>query len=923
MRKVETENEPNPLLKQLDDFLYVASTALSGANPSPNLTAEELSTALSALQLLQTLPAARPAVLSYLGYLLGKQAFHKKGTARPSTSSANNGTEDVPSGSSSDTHAELVMEVEIVLRSLVESEESVCSEGGGLWCELICGWGVELLSLWAVEYGRMNGIIEEIVGMWMSCSVVRAVVGLVALCVSREPQGTVAHVLNTASAHTPVLDWLVAHVGASHPAPVLSYLLDPSVQVSLDPEPLDRTTAILTHLALQHSSAVGQALTALLEKTVQGQCWPGAGPQLLLLLTRSGPLLDTLTSALPSLLAPSTLNKLASQIATWVPTFFRSWADLQQICVQLLLDCAGPSLLLTLLHGLVPIHNAPHDTPLNIHLLPIVKTSLATLLHSLLNELCSLAYTRRGSNKARVSLLVSLAQPTSGATLPLANVLQWALQCGAPVVVRAVTQLVVMSCSQQQQPSEGVLWPYLLHNFPPSPELLHIVARLTLALIREPQAGCNPLERPLAIVLAKSGPSLLNALANVHMLSSAHTLKSPLSDAVMSLLPQLAQFINVPEVGDSVIKLLSKVTLSQPISLRNTSCLANAITCYLMATLGLRDVSKKVTCAGYCGRLLSQLSSSSCGHGLITRLIVEAVFRPEWAYIFGASAPSSSSLEIKKFNASESKQLLQANYTFDSWVKLPLSHTTIFHAGTINGNSKNAKANTISLPPETVTLNCQLLLNILCSASKHHDHAPLTVALLLVEIISPDIMYNGFPWPDENIKFTIERDLTIKKTFEDFPIAWELLEFVASNRPALCYCSVLVRALTASYIALWSTSALSKSLESPKQLRATERLLEIAVIGQFLPKNMHVLPQMVRHLAPHEVVAVLQDVWNYMRDNTPSPDRWTLLPNRQHDRSNHHADPRAFEVCRRLIHFHVETLGHLLPSMLQQRTAAS
>lgn len=815
-----------------------------------------------------------------------------------------------------------MIEVEIVLRGLVEEDDLHPDVGGGMWCELVCSWCVELLSLWAVDYGRINGIIEEVVGMWLSCSVVRTVMSLITLCVSREPQGSVALVLNTARAYAPMLDWLVAHVGASHPAPVLAYLLDPSVRVSLDPEPLDRTTAVLTHLALQHSSAVGQALTSVLEKTVQGQCWPGSGPHLLLLLTRSGPLLDTLTSALPSLLAPSTLNKLAGQIATWVPTYFQSWNNLQQICVQLLLDCAGPSLLLTLLHGLVPSHNVPHDSLQNIHLLPIVKTSLATLLHSLLTELCSLAYQRRGSGKPRVSLLVSLVQPSSGATLPLAHVLQWSLQCGVPSVVRAVTQLVVMSCSQQHQPSEGSLWPYLLHTFPPTPELLHVVARLTIALVREPQAGGNPLERPLANLFTKSGPNLLNALANVQLLSSGHALKSPLSEAVMSLLPNLAQFINLPTVGDSIIKLLSKITLRQPISLSNTSCLANAITCYLMTTLDLSDVSKKVTCAGHCGRLLSQLSSSSCGHGLITRLIVEAVFRREWAHIFGATV-SPISNKNPESPGTESRQLLKANYTFDSWVKLPQSHTTIFHAGTISGRHNTRKLTPKILSPGTVTLNCQLLLNILCSASKHHDHAPLTVALLLVEIISPDIMYNGFPWPDENIKFTIERDLTIKKTFEDYPIAWELLEFVACNRPALCYCSVLVRALTASYIALWSTSALSKSTESPKQLRATERLLEIAVIGQFLPRNMHVLPQMIRHLAPHEVVAVLQDVWNFMRDNTPSPDRWTLLPNRQHDRSNYHADPRAFDVCRRLIHCHVETLGHLLPSMLQERPIAS
>lgn len=697
--------------------------------------------------------------------------------------------------------------------------------------------------------------------------------------------------------------------------------------MSLEPEHLDRTTAILSHLALQHSSAVGHALTSLLERAVLGQCWPGAGPQLLMLLTRSAPLLDTLTAALPSLLAPNTLNRLAAQVATWVPTYFRSWADLQQICVQLLLDCAGPSLLHTLLHGLTPISCYPtqdlqstHAEQHTVHLQPIVKVSLGTLLKNLLTELCSLAYSRR-PNKLRVSLLVSLGLPSASSGEPLAPVFAWCLQCGSVGVVRAVAQLVVMSCSQQHLPTESSLWPYLVTTFPPGPDLLHISARLTMAIMRE--VGSDTLLQPIAAVLAQSGSNLLNGIANIQLLSSGHTLKAAISEAVLSLLPKLTQQINLPNTGSSVIKLLSKISLSQPISFANTSCVANAVTCHLMAALDCEDAAQKMTSAGHCGRLLSQLSSSSCGHGLVMRLIVEAVFRPEWAHIFGAvlpyEQPNNSESPVNNYNNC-SKQLLKANYTFDSWVKLPQSHTTIFHAGSIStGGAPRRIMTNLRLPDATVALNSQLLLNALCSASKHHDHASLTIALLLVEIISPDIMYNGFPWPDENVKFTIERDLTIKKTFEDFPIAWELLEFVASNRPALCYCSVLVRALTASYIAVWSTSALAKSTESPKQLRSTERLLEIMAIGQFLSENMHVLPQMIRHLAPHEVVAVLQDVWNYMRDNTPSPDRWMLLPNRQHDRSNHHADHRSFDVCRRLIHFHVRSLGHLLPSMLKQQ----
>ena len=788
---------------------------------------------------------------------------------------------------------DLTAKIEEELRVHIE-EEVGDGNSGGLWCELVCGWGVEMLSMWGTEWRGMGGLLEEVVAAWLNCGAVKVVVNLVTFCVAKEPQGAVAHVLSTAAQCSPILDWLVAHIGASHPSPVLGHLLDPSVQVSLEPEHLDRTTNILSHLSVQHNGAVGKALTGLFVKTVHGHCWPGAGPQLLLLLTRSGPLLETLSPSLPSLLTPATLNRMATQSASWVPTYFRSWNDVQQVCVQLLLDSASPSLLLLLLKGITP-----PLSPSDGELLPLVRSSMTTLLHRLLAELSSLAYSKR-SVRPRVSLLLSLG----GAEALISH----ALESNSPAVVRAVTQLLVMSCSQQLCPG---LLAKLLRGYSPSPALLHMAARVSLAFVREQNVlDGGVLVAPLAEVVSKSGKGLSNAFATIELLSSGVSLRAPLSYAISSIVPTFAQLINVPEVGSSVVKLLSKISLTQPLSLSHTSCLAHAVTCHLMNALQLPDSSEKISVVGHCDRLLSQLSKSSCGQGLVTRLIVEAVFRQEWAHIFGATVTESvDSEEVASGVSSQPKQLLKANYDFDSWVKLPQSHTTIFHAGTISSNCHFITRP--PLPKEEVILNTQLLLNTLTGVSKHHEqHAPLTIAFLLVEIISPDIMYNGFPWPDENIKFTIERDLTIKKTFEDYPIAWELLELVASNRPSLCFCSVLVRALTASYISLWSTSAISKSSDSPKQLKATERLLEVMVTGQFLPQNLQVLPQMIRELAPHEVVAVLQDVWNYMRDNTPSP-------NRLQDRSNQHADPRAFDVCRRMILFHVETLGHLLPCLLR------
>ena len=113
-------------------------------------------------------------------------------------------------------------------------------------------------------------------------------------------------------------------------------------------------------------------------------------------------------------------------------------------------------------------------------------------------------------------------------------------------------------------------------------------------------------------------------------------------------------------------------------------------------------------------------------------------------------------------------------------------------------------------------------------------------SLLLVQFVSPDVMYNGLPWPDEEFsKVTIERDLFIRRMFTNVPVLWDLLSFVAVYRPALCYCSVLMRALTATLIHQWkSTGEQSKSnfTDNYKSLMTTTvKVIDVMALGQLLP----------------------------------------------------------------------------------------
>lgn len=151
------------------------------------------------------------------------------------------------------------------------------------------------------------------------------------------------------------------------------------------------------------------------------------------------------------------------------------------------------------------------------------------------------------------------------------------------------------------------------------------------------------------------------------------------------------------------------------------------------------------------------------------------------------------------------------------------------------------------------------------------------MSLLLVEMVSTDVMYNGLPWPDEELftKVTMERDLQIRRTFRNAPILWGIMGLVAAYRPALCFTSVLLRALCASVLHQWRAKTVDKYLTVENNVElyeVTKKLLEILSMGQLLPPPLSYLHTVIEHLDAPEIAVVLKEcIWNYMKDNVPSP----------------------------------------------------
>ncbi|QQP49406.1 Oocyte maintenance defects, partial [Caligus rogercresseyi] len=227
------------------------------------------------------------------------------------------------------------------------------------------------------------------------------------------------------------------------------------------------------------------------------------------------------------------------------------------------------------------------------------------------------------------------------------------------------------------------------------------------------------------------------------------------------------------------------------------------------------------------------------------------------------------------------KSLLEDNLKFGSTPRV--GATTLYHAGVIGTGNKSRlplKEN------EFAQDNAHLFVNILFKICQYESRekakeANKQLALLCVDLISPDVMYNGLPWPDEEFtKVTVERDLEIKRTFDAHPILWPILFGLAESRPALCYCSVLIRALLAIAITHWqsASSTVKKASDTVANALETKRILELMAVGQFLPHPLRSVGDIIGILSPFHVHLILLDIWIFMRENVPSPAAFVVSP---------------------------------------------
>ncbi|XP_076877481.1 integrator complex subunit 5 [Brachyhypopomus gauderio] len=441
--------------------------------------------------------------------------------------------------------------------------------------------------------------------------------------------------------------------------------------------------------------------------------------------------------------------------------------------------------------------------------------------------------------------------------------------------------------------------------------------------------------------------------------SSAHSSMAAQVGAAVS--GHLHDFCPLLLHGDTTVsraaaRLLSCSQLPRACSPAHLLLISRAAVAHFFIALRQRSEGLKVGGQGcaeavsYSMRLLSRLAAySSLTLKAVLQQLVEGALHQGNRDLFGGQRENLSEDGALPPNLGPDLgvSLLDINCKFGTAVNFTGSVWSVFHAGVIGKGLKPPRV-PLQSDPDKVNQNMQTLLAVAvqcCSSSagggssngtgtgsgsgryRHsgesisdepspvNAEAAKVIAVALVENVCPDVANGELSWPpEEHAKTTVERDIHIRRCFEANPVLFHLLRVVAAGRPALCYCSVVLRGLLATLLAHWEASREPMVLDSPWHLQASCLLVACMGEGQLLPPVLSNIHEVFPHLSPFEVRLLLLGVWEYMRGNSPMPQKFTFSAEKGvffRDFSRDGDVARYIAPIHSVLHKNIDQLGHL------------
>ncbi|KAK5644511.1 hypothetical protein RI129_005811 [Pyrocoelia pectoralis] len=892
---------------QQPDVLLELKSFIGGAAHSTKPNHFELTKA--ALNLLKTLPAARDAVLEYFCtvFNMATQNFIIRIETEIATGQLPPVTEDDEA---------IISEIHSVICNFV----SINAEA---WAPIISTWSLELLGELSTRYaGRahVSTSVNETLQLWMSCRSTRTLIDITTQCLSShihsDTEACINALLDTSVKHSPNFDWVVAHVGSCFPTTVITRVLscglkdfcqNKSYEQGCQSPKLKSVVGILGHLAGSHCEDIRTALLDLFNWSLEPLAFTdpkeyklqkkATVPFLLQLAYLSSTILVAISKDIKKTLSLFVVAQLCRFIDDWCK-YFGSPEALKEIIISLIIKCeVGGVQIINIFLDCISIENLSTSNEMKSN----IQICAQEILENLLQEIDSLVRAQSQHPNAVINILDSFIREVDEL-----NDILTSNQLKADTTSKIITfighsnpSVLVKSCT------------HLFRNATTNDHLNSLVYILTNELLdktREPycekgghfaiilnqvltQAEEMPPDNSKEAVYLQIIKNLLILLRweksdqfpllqsniiwravhyNIINLTKLFGSKD-YSITVHHALAELLDFLEIPSLDGHT---------SYPIPLQAVLNLTSGSVKFFFLCCSESDIQKFL---GY-GRIKNMLKRlvlhSKAAKMLALRQLLETALFSDNKTLFGAKTEMSSHCDDIE------KLLLEQNRKNSKSIALT-KNSSVLHGGVI-GNGRKKSTSSTDLSKEVIADNTEQFLRTLktcCTLPITDDNKSIdvsvdsltSVSLLLVQFVSPDVMYNGLPWPEEEFcKVTIERDFYIRRLFNDTPLLWDLLTFVAMYRPTLCYCSVLLRAITATLIHQWNSIGDQTHLVDPlkykSMLDTTTKVLDVMALGQLLPPPLSSIRDVIPCLKCSEIVQILRDcVWNYMRDNVPSP----------------------------------------------------
>ncbi|XP_043931696.1 integrator complex subunit 5 isoform X2 [Protopterus annectens] len=892
-----------------------------------------------AILLLRNLPPARNAVLEHLcnvfdeyvsNYILELENESSSGSLGPNLD-------------------DIIQEIENVLSEFVRINPKA-------WAPLVSAWSIDLMGQLSSKYAGRHGVphassLNELLQLWMSCKATRTLMEIYTQCLSSLinscPDACVDALLDTSVQHSPHFDWVVAHIGSSFPNTIISRVLSCGLKdfcvhgaASADvlfPSAADKripkiasVVGILGHLAPRHSESIKQELLKMFHESLgplRDQQQKVTVPFLLQLAVMSPMLLSTISSELVDSLKPSVLNQLHQHFATLPREDLENMVSLivHLICqtaygayriLQFLVNTAMPASVIT--------------TP-GLAVQDSVREACDRIIQLLLLNLQKLVYNRTSTNvidsgSRVVPFLDELKNHVRDLCIETLR-----LERKRYLWQHQLLGLLSIYCSSCA--TDALCFMLTLAK---NPEELSLGAQL-YAVLSSSVKGLLPTTVKKCVSQIHSG-----SVSEQHMTQLFSNLaliiqwdKEDIGPASMS--SQVAQIVSLhlydfgqlllhrnPNVCEAAALLLSVSPMPKALKPADLMTIVRAAVHHFFSALHRKNGSG----IGHISKLLFRLSSicSATMKTILQHLVEGAMHRGNLG-LFGGKSEQIESNDL--FLKDSKTSLLDVNYKFGTAVNFSGSIWSVFHAGVIGQGLKPFIA-PVNQDKEAVLYNIHHYMNLIircCSGGKYHTElneiqppivvinpeAAKTVAVVLVENICPDVSNSELAWPpEEYTKNTVERDIQIRKCFEENPLLFELLRFVSIGRPALCYCSVVLRGLLATLMAHWEAKRDNVTTTSPWYLQASCNLIACMGEGHLLPPVLSNMHEIFDKLTPFEVHLLLLSVWDYMRDNSPLPQKFTFNADKglfYRDFSRDGDINKYLSVVQSVVHKNIENLG--------------